>query len=212
MLMKTDVELSIFFKDITSKCSKIYSHFFHKNETITTYIEKRNQLCILLKGEADLIRYDFNGNKTIIGNFTDNSIFGEALYPANTNNELFVMAKSDCTVLFIAYDDILRKCKSNCTFHKELSEKIYALIIDQIVNLNTRIELLTKRSTRDKILSYFDILSNKNLSKTFTLPFSLTDLADFLSVDRSAMMRELSYLKEEGFIKKNGKKITLLYR
>ena len=62
-----------------------------------------------------------------------------------------------------------------------------------------------------KILSYFDIISRRNLRKTFTVPFSYTDLADFLSVDRSAMMRELKLLVDEGFIKKNGNKITLLY-
>ena len=83
--------------------------------------------------------------------------------------------------------------------------------MSQVVELNTRIELLTKKNIRDKLLSYFDILSNKQLSKRFSLPLSLTDLADYLSVDRSAMMRELSHLIEEGFIDKKGKKITLLY-
>ena len=75
-----------------------------------------------------------------------------------------------------------------------------------------RIELLTKRSTRDKLIGYFTMLSTRNLNKTFSLPFSLTDLADYLSVDRSAMMRELKLLKEEGFIQKSGNKITLLYK
>ena len=75
-----------------------------------------------------------------------------------------------------------------------------------------RIELLTKRSIRDKLIGYFTMLSTRNLSKTFLLPFSLTDLADFLSIDRSAMMRELKLLKEDGFIEKNGNKITLIYK
>ena len=167
-------------------------------------------MCIMLHGEADLIRYDFNGNKTIIGSFSTNDIFGEVFYPANTNNELFVQAKTDCEVIFFIYNDILTKCKSNCTFHKEFSQKLHILIVNQVVSLNTRIELLTKKNIRDKLLSYFNILSNKKLSKTFVLPYSLTDLADYLSVDRSAMMRELSHLKEEGFIIKKGKKITLL--
>ena len=79
------------------------------------------------------------------------------------------------------------------------------------MNLNTRVEILTKRSTREKLRGYFNLLSARNLSKTFSIPFSLTDLADYLSVDRSAMMRELKTLKDEGFIKKNGNKITLLY-
>ena len=77
--------------------------------------------------------------------------------------------------------------------------------------MNTRIELLTKKNIRDKLLSYFDILSSKNLSKTIMVPFSYTDLADYLSIDRSAMMREISYLIDEGFIEKKGKKIKLLY-
>ena len=79
------------------------------------------------------------------------------------------------------------------------------------MKLNLRIELLTKRTIRNKILTYFDILSNHSLKKTFTIPFSYTDLADFLSIDRSAMMRELKLLCDEGLIEKNSNKITLLY-
>ena len=75
-------------------------------------------------------------------------------------------------------------------------------MINNTINLNTRIEILSKKSIRDKLLTYFNIISNRNFRKTFTLPFSLTDLADYLCVDRSAMMRELSHLKKEGFIEK----------
>ena len=209
--MITDFDVSIFFKAFDTKCSKVSKRRFTRGETITTYVEKRNQMCILLFGEADLIRYDFNGNKTIIGQFSNNDIFGEAFYPANTNNELFVLAKKDCEVLFFIYDDVMTKCKSNCSFHEELTSKLQLLIMKRIISLNTRVELLTKKNIRDKLLSYFNLLSSKKLSKTITLPLSLTDLADYLSVDRSAMMRELSHLKDEGFIEKNGHKIKLLY-
>ena len=204
-------EYSDFLKSLESKCSKALKRSFSKNETVTTYIEKRKQLCLLVKGEADLIRYDFNGNKTIIGHFSENSIFGEVLYPANTNNELFVLAKTDCEVMFFSYDNIWHKCKPNCQFHKELSEQFNKLILNEMIGLNTRIELLTKKNIRDKLLSYFNLLASKKLNKTFSLPFSFTDLADYLSVDRSAMMREISHLQEEGFIEKKGKKIALLY-
>ena len=200
-----------FFKSLDSKCSRALKRSFCNNETITTYIENRNQVCILLSGEADLIRYDFYGNKTIIGHFSEGHIFGEVLYPANTNNELFVQAKNDCEVLFFSYNIILQKCKSNCPYHKDFSEHLNKLIINKIIDLNTRIELLTKKNIRDKLLSYFDSLANKSLNKKFTIPFSYTDLADYLSVDRSAMMREISHLQEEGFIERKGKKIKLLY-
>lgn len=209
--MITEFDVFNFFKTFDTKCSKVSKRRFLRGETITTYVEKRNQVCILLYGEADLIRYDYNGNKTIIGQFINNDIFGEAFYPANTNNELFVLAKKDCEVLFFNYHDVVNKCKSNCKFHDEFSSKLQTLIMKRIINLNTRIELLTKKNIRDKLLSYFDLLSNKKLSKTITLSLSLTDLADYLSIDRSAMMRELSHLKEEGFIEKTGHKIKLLY-
>ena len=74
---------------------------------------------------------------------------------------------------------------------------------------NEKIELLTKKTTRDKLLSYFKLISRKKGSRTFNLQLSFTKLADYLSVDRSAMTREIKYLKEEGFIKIDKKKVTL---
>ena len=69
-----------FINNLHINCSKIQQKEFNKNEVITTYIAKRNQLCILLNGEADLVRYDFNGNKTIVEHFNKNDIFGEIFY------------------------------------------------------------------------------------------------------------------------------------
>jgi len=209
--VETKLEILNFFKSLDSKCFRVSSKFFPRGSSITTYIEKRNQMCILLEGSAELIRYDFNGNKTIIGQFTSGDIFGEAFYPAKTNNELFVMAKEDSKVLIFLYNNINYKCKQNCKVHNEFMQKLQLLIINNVVNLNTKIELLSKKNIRDKLLSYFDLLASQKLSKSFILPLSLTDLADYLSIDRSAMMRELSHLKDEGFIEKNGRKIKLLY-
>ena len=153
-----------------------------------------------------------NGNRTIIEHFSKNDIFGEVFYSVTTNNELLVEAREKCEVLIYIYDNIHNKCRSTCKFHQELSENLPELILGKVTQLNTRVELLTKRSTRDKLLGYFSLLSTRTLSKTLFLPFSLTDLADYLSVDRSAMMRELKLLKDDGFIEKNGNTITLLYK
>ena len=191
--MNSSAQFEEFFKDFSCNCKNVQKKSFKKGQTITTYIQKRNQVCILQNGEADLVRYDFNGDKSIIEHFTKNDIFGEAFYIVTTNNELYVEAKKNCDVLFFIYDNVYHKCRNNCKFHQVLSENFSDLI-------------------RDKLLGYFSILSTRSLSATFTLPFSLTDLADFLSVDRSAMMRELKLLKDEGFIKKNGNKITLLFK
>ena len=209
--MNKNFEIENFLKDFSATCKNVQKKSFKKSQTITTYIQKRNKVCIILEGEADLVRYDLNGNKSIIEHFTKNDILGEAFYIVTTNNELSVEAKKNCEVLFFNYDNIHQKCRNNCKFHQTLSENFSNLILNKVMDLNTRIEILTKRSIREKLRGYFNILSTRNLSKTFTLPFSLTDLADYLSVDRSAMMRELKLLGDEGFIKKNGNKITLLY-
>jgi len=209
--MDTNFDKKIFIENFKNNCNKVQIKKFTKGETVTTYIEKRSQICIVISGEIDLIRYDFNGNKTIIGHFIDNDIFGEVFYPANTNNELFAVAHKNSEVLFYTYDSLSTKCKKNCDFHKELTNGLSQLFLDQIVSLNLRIELLTKKNTRGKILSYFEMLSKGTLRRTFILPYSYTDLADYLSVDRSAMMRELKLLIDEGFIKKENNKITLLY-
>ena len=210
--MNTNFNIENFILDFSNSCHKKKKKTFSKNEVVTTYIKNRNQLCILLDGKADLVRYDLNGNRTIVEHFSKNALFGEVFYTITTNNELLVEAKSNCTVLFYIYDDIFHKCRSNCKFHQTLSENLPQLILNKVTDLNMRIELLTKRSTRDKLLGYFSLLSTRNLSKTFELPFSLTDLADYLSVDRSAMMRELKLLKEDGFIEKIGNRIILLYK
>lgn len=206
-----DIDISSFITDFSNCCSNVQTKFFKKGEVITSYINKRNQFCILIKGKADLLRYDFNGNRTIVEHFSNNDIFGEVFYIISTNNELLVEAKSNCEVLFFIYNDIHKKCKINCKFHESVAEILPELILNKIMDLNMRIELLSKRTTREKLLSYFNIISSQKLTKSFILPFSLTDLADFLSVDRSAMMRELKLLKDDNFIKKEGNRITLLY-
>ena len=197
--MRNELELTDFFEKFSNNCKNVQKKFFQKSQIITSYIQKRNQICVLLTGEADLVRYDLNGGKSIIEHYTKNDIFGEAFYIVTVNNELF------------SYNNIYERCKQNCKFHQLLTEKFCRIVVNKVTNLNTRIEVLTKRTIRDKLLGYFSILSMRNLSRTFELPFSLTDLADFLSVDRSAMMREIRNLKDEGFIKKNGNKLTLLY-
>ena len=210
--MATKIDMDKFVLDFSKNCDKVTKKSFLKNQTITTYIKNRNQVYILTKGSADLVRYDLNGYRTIIEHFSKNDIFGDIFYIITTNNELSVEARENCDVLLFSYDDIQNKCKTNCKFHENLSENITQLILNKVINLNMRVELLTKRSIRDKLLCYFSLISSQQLSSSFELPFSLTNLADYLSVDRSAMMRELKLLKEDGFVSKVGNRIILNYK
>ncbi len=209
--MYSDFNIREFTKQLQNSCSKTQHKIFKKNEIITTYIKNRNQICILTRGRADLIRYDINGNKTIVETLKENDVFGEIFFPVKTNNELFVTAMEECEVVYFIYDDIAKKCTKNCKFHEDLSSNLLKLILNKTIDQNIRIELLTKRSTREKLQSYFATLTKGGITRSFSIPLSYTDLADYLSVDRSAMMRELKSLQSEGFIEKEGNKITLKY-
>lgn len=208
--MQDTFDISGFVKEFSSNCAKAQVKSFRKGETITTFLVNRNQFCILISGSADLVRYDYNGNRLVTERFSENSIFGEIFYHINTNSEFIVEAKEDCKVLLFSYDDINQKCRHNCSFHQKLISSFPDLVLSKITDLTSRIELLSRRSTRDKLLGYFELLS-KQYGKSFTLPFSITDLANYLSVDRSSMSRELSTLKKEKFIKQDRNNIKLLY-
>ena len=204
-----DFNIKEFTKQLQNSCTKIQIKKVEKNNTITTYIKNRNQIYILASGKADLIKYDVNGNKTIIETLNENDIFGEVFFPITSNNELFVVAKENCEVISFTFDDIIKKCNRTCKFHEMLKTSLLNLIINKIVTQNIRIELLTKRSIREKLKSYFSSLSNNFSITTFSIPISYTDLADYLSIDRSAMMRELKALQDDNIILRKGNKITL---
>lgn len=198
-------------KNIFEVCSKTQTKISKKGDIITNYTENPNQICTLISGKADLIRYDQNGNKNIIESYKVGDIFGSSMYPANLVDELFVEATEDSKIVTFIYDDVKAKCKTNCKYHYEFVNKLMDSILNNSVRQSIRIEILTKRTIKEKLLSYFTFLAEERKSKIITIPFSLTDLADYLSVDRSAMMREIKKLIDENMIFKNGNKIKILY-
>ncbi len=190
------------------KCFEARKMLFKKDRTIVTNIINVKTVGIILSGTANMVRYDYNGNRSIIEKLETNSVFGEVF--SRLGSDISVIATSDCEVLFIDYEHIIKRCKKGCSYHSILTNNVLQFLSSKIVELNKRLEILSKRTIRDKLLSYFELLATDDPRRTFTLPFTYTDLADYLSVDRSAMMREIKNLKEEGFIKSNGKRITLI--
>lgn len=189
------------------KCFDAKTRTFKKDRTIVTNIINIKMIGIILEGTANMEKYDYNGNRSIIEKLEKNSVFGEVF--SRLGSDISVIATSDCEVLFIEYEYLIKRCKKGCIYHSILTNNVLQLLSKKIVDLNKRLEILSKRTIRDKLLSYFELLANNNPKRSFTLPFTYTDLADYLSIDRSAMMREIKNLKEEGFIETNGKKITL---
>lgn len=189
------------------KCFDAKTRTFKKDRTIVTNIINIKMIGIILEGTANMEKYDYNGNRSIIEKLEKNSVFGEVF--SRLGSDISVIATSDCEVLFIEYEYLIKRCKKGCIYHSILTNNVLQLLSKKIVDLNERLEILSKRTIRDKLLSYFELLANNNPKRSFNLPFTYTDLADYLSIDRSAMMREIKNLKEEGFIETNGKKITL---
>ena len=170
---------------------------------------KRNVIGIVEQGQVRMIRYEYTGERTILDEFDEGDIFSD-MFVESDFSELSVEAITNCAVTFIDYEEMISKAESSKLALQFLNNFIH-VISHTLVKRNERIELLTTRSIRNKLLAYFELQAKKSNSKTFNLNYSYTDLADYLAVDRSALMRELKNLKEEKFISDVNKKITLLY-
>lgn len=182
-----------------------------KGSTFPSTIKSKNVIGIMITGYIQIINIDYNGNQTIIEELNDNSIFG-ALFSYTSSDEYNMIVKEDSKVIIIDYNIILNNNSISYNFYNQFIKNLLQITTKQIIEKNERIKILTQKTIRNKILEYFNINSKRFGQKTVYLPFSFTEFAEYLSVDRSAMSRELKYLKDEGFIKINNRKIALLYK
>lgn len=183
---------------------------FPKNTTMLSST-KDNIIGIILEGYAQIIRTDYNGNRTIIEELNEESIFGTVISSLKSN-EYEVITKENTKVLIIDYDSIINYQNTSYKYYNQFIKNLLEITTNIIEEKNERIQILTKKTIRDKLLEYFNSYCKKHATRVIYLPFSYTDLADYIAADRSAMSRELGYLKEEGFIKAKGRRINILYR
>lgn len=183
---------------------------YRKNINILSNRTKDDYIAIIDSGSIQLVFNDYNGNKTIIEELGTGEIFGSLTYSLNSD-EITCLTKEETQITYIEYNQITNDEIIKNDFYIIFVKNLIKLLSDQLNRCNQRIELLTMRTTRDKLLGYFNHQAQVKGSKTFIMNITFTELASYLSVDRSSMTREISYLKEEGFIKINNKKITLLY-
>lgn len=184
---------------------------FKKGVTILSNLSNNNEIGIILKGRASLFRIDYDGIRSIVSELTTSDLFGGCFSDYMTE-EMSVVSSSDCEILFVENDLLLGKSKSDFPHKTQLIVNVIDILVKKISNYNKRIEVLNKRSIREKLLEYFRILESEQASNTIILPFTFTLLAEYLSVDRSAMMREIKNLKDEHIIEVNSKRITMIIR
>lgn len=174
---------------------------FTAGETISSYGSEQKQVGILSSGSASTIRYEMNGSRTILERLGPQDIFGEVLSFQNALYEsIFVVCDKECSIMFFDYDHILRPCAKVCSCHQQLIQNMLQIISEKAILLSERVEVLSKRSIREKLLCYFFHLSGQFSRPSVEIPFTMVDLADYLSVDRSAMTRELKRMKEDGLL------------
>ena len=183
---------------------------YSKNVNILSNVNQEEFIAIIDKGAVQIEYNDYNGNKTIIEDISEGEMLG-SITSAIYNEEVSCVTKEETIITYIEYDEITNDEIIKTDFYIIFIKNLIKLLGEQISSKNNRIELLTKKTTRDKLLEYFKKVAQKKGSKTFTIPITFTELASYLSVDRSAMTREISYLREDGFIKTNGKRITIYY-
>lgn len=191
-------------------CFEAQKMTFHKGETIMTYTDELEKIGIILSGKAHLYTIDYDGNFLLLEYFETDGLFGELFTLPLASLEYIVEADSDCEVLFIQYSRIIQPCSNTCHHHTQLIDNLFHLSTRKAQRLSLRINLLGAKSTRQKLLGYLTYMQNKTRSNTFTIEMSLTELAEYLCVDRSSMMRELKALKKEGVLESKGKEFTML--
>ncbi|MDO4491905.1 MAG: Crp/Fnr family transcriptional regulator [Lachnospiraceae bacterium] len=166
---------------------------------------------LVLSGSALIIQEDLWGYRNILSRCHAGDFFGEpyAAKPGAILN-ISVIAEKDCDILLLNVHRLLVTCQTACDQHQKLIRNLVSVLANKILIFNDKITHVSKRTTRDKLLSYLSSESLRQSSLNFDIPFDRQQLADFLCVDRAAMSAELSKLQKEGVLKTNRKHFELL--
>lgn len=172
--------------------------------------EKPEFVGIVLKGEASVVEEDFFGNRNILAHITQGELFGETFACAEVQAlPVSVFAVSDCEILKLDFARILSDSNKACGFHHRLVYNMLKILAQKNLLLNRKARLLAKRTTREKLLSFLSEQAKEAGRSEFSIPFNRQALADFLSVDRSALSAELCRMRDDGLLEFHKNKFVL---
>lgn len=184
-------------KETLLKCLEAQRKTYEKDEIIMEDNMKRGNIGIVVSGNIIIYNEDFWGNRNIMAKCTQGDMFGEAFAGAGEPLQMSICTTERTEILFIQYEKIIRPCESACEFHNQMIVNLLEIISTKNIYLTRKIKCLSKRSIREKLLSFLSEQAQMNNSNAFEIKFDRQELADYLSVDRSAMSKELSKLKNE---------------
>ena len=168
------------------------AYIFHTGEEVRA-------LALLVRGTAHIQKEDFWGNRSLLASLAAGDIFAEAYaMPGSGAMRSDVVAVESCTVLLMDVERVLSRCTNSCAFHARLTENL--LLAEKNRILARKVDYLAQRTTRQRLLVYLSEQAQRAGSAEFTIPFNRQQLADFLSVERSAMSAELSRMQAEGLL------------
>ncbi len=182
-------------------CLGAKTEHFDKKYTIFAEGSPAKYIGIVLSGSAQIIQVDYYGNRSILGEIETSQVFAEAFACAAVRSlPVSVIANEPCEIMLIDCSHILHTCSNNCEFHRQLIYNLMKDLATKTIMFHQRMEVTSKRSTREKLLSYLMLQAKKAESNSFDIPFDRQELADYLEVDRSGLSAEISKMKKEGII------------
>lgn len=191
-------------------CLGVYEQSFRPDDVIYDFGDGRGLLGIVAQGSAVVERIDREGGRAILEHLGPGGVFGEMMmFKAAGDDSVVVRAAAPTRVSFLRSEAVMRRCEHACACHSRMVENLFRLVTEKATSLSERVEVLSRRSIREKLLRYFQLQAAKGHGPSFQLPFSLSALADYISADRSAMMRELKKMREEMLVTITGRQVTL---
>ena len=175
--------------------------FFDKKYTIFSEGSPARYIGIVLSGSAQIVQLDYYGNRSILSDITPSQVFAEAFACAEVRAiPVSVIADEPCEVMFIDASHILHTCHNSCGHHQQLIFNLMKDLATKTILFHQRIEITSKRTTREKLLTYLALQAKRAGSPRFDVPFDRQELADYLEVDRSGLSAEISKLRREGVL------------
>ncbi len=174
---------------------------FSKGEIVAFEGENLKHIGIVLSGSVDMVKEDLWGNKTMLLRMRRNELFGETFACGEDNLSVVTFIVSeDAQILFMPFSRVMHSCTMACEFHHRLIENMVKVIANKNRDLMRKVEVVSKRTIREKLLTYLSIQAQQQNSRYFEIPLGRVELAEYLCVDRSALTRELAKMKEDGLI------------
>lgn len=174
---------------------------YQKGEIILLEGQPVSSVGVVLSGQVQIVKEDFSGNRNIMAELGPGSLFAESYACARSASlPVTVVGVAEGEVLWLDYARIVTTCPSACRFHTRLVENMLAILASKNILLSQKIEHVSKRTTREKLLVYLSDQAAHG-SGEFDIPFNRQELADYLCVDRSAMSNELAKMQREGILR-----------